>query len=156
MKLVFVRHGPKIVDDTLEDADRPLDPSASELVGKLADALKRRSLTPRFIVSSRYRHALDTAALLRGPRTRRIIPVTALEPRTPECAFTMSTVIAEAMDAGVDLLRDCDVLMLVGHETRLSQLAARFLAEPTTLEQLSALESLVLDWHAVLEERIAP
>ena len=155
MKLVFVRHGQKVHDNTLDDAKLPLDPAATEQARNLASALAARGLTPRIIVSSQYRHALDTAELLRGARTRRVIPVTALTPHTPEPAFTMSTIITEAMEAGVDLLRDCDVLMLVGHETRLSQLATRLLATSTKLEQLSALEALVVDWHGTLEDRIA-
>lgn len=155
MKLICVRHGRKMKDDTLDDSKLPLDPTATEQAANLARALAARGLTPRIIASSRYQHALDTAELLRGPRTRRVIPVTALTPHTPELAFTMSTIIAEAMEAGVDLLRDCDVLMLVGHETRLSQLTTRLMETSTELEQLSELEAFVIDWHGTLIDRIA-
>lgn len=154
MKLVFVRHGQKANDDTLDDAKLPLDPTAIKQARHLSRALATRELTPRFIVSSLYQHALDTAKLLSGPRTRLVIPVTALTPHTPDPSFTMSTIITEAMEADVDLLQDCDVLMLVGHETRLSQLATRFLATSAKLEQLLPLEALIVDWHGTYVDRI--
>lgn len=157
MRLVFVRHGRKVVNESLEDEELLLATEATKEVHALARALAARDLTPRVIVSSRYRHALDTSELLRGTRTRHLIPVTALTPHTPDSHFTMSTIVSEAVVAGVDLFRDCDVLMLVGHETRLSQLAATCAGLPREgVPELSGLEALVLEWRGTILERFDP
>ena len=153
MKLIFVRHGPKLHDDTQDDAELPLAPSAYDRVERLAAALELGGLLPRVIVSSRYRHAHQTAERLRRKGPREVLPVTALTPHTPEVQFTMTTILSEAMQAGFDLLRDCDVLMLVGHKPRLTQLAEQLLGEEPAA--LSALEALVVDWHGTLQTRIA-
>jgi phosphohistidine phosphatase SixA len=144
MRLIFVRHGPKQRLDGVADSELPLDPSATGSVLQLRTALEERQLLPRFIMTSRYRHAVETAELLRAGRTRSVVPVTALTPHTKEEAFTMATIVMEAWSAGIDLFDAGDVLMFVGHETRLSQLAGRCSRQAFT-SQLAPLEALVIE-----------
>jgi phosphohistidine phosphatase SixA len=147
MRIIFVRHGPKEVGDETPDAEAPLAATAPAMAQRLSAALEERQLVPRYILSSRYRHALETAELLRGKRTRKVIPVTALTPCSAEKDFSMATIVADAWAAEVVLFEHCDVLMLVGHESRLSQLAGRLLQQPA-LERLAPLEALVVELNA--------
>jgi phosphohistidine phosphatase SixA len=82
MQLVFVRHGPKERSKSAADADQPLTSTATALGDRLRAALEARELVPRYILTSRYRHARETAELLRAKRTRAVIEVTALTPHT--------------------------------------------------------------------------
>lgn len=131
----------------MPDSEVPLAATAPAMAHRLTAALERRRLVPRYILSSRYRHALETAELLRGKRTRAVIPVTALTPHSAEKDFSMATIVGEAWAAEVDLFDHCDVLMLVGHESRLSQLANRLLQQPT-VGTLAPLEALVVELNA--------
>jgi phosphohistidine phosphatase SixA len=154
MYLVFVRHWPKATIDGVLDHDLGLADTAGPAAMLLNAALRRSGILPRFIVSSRHRHALETAELLRVKKTRAVIPVTALTPYTPEEDFSFATIVNEAWTLGVDLLEQCDVLMLVGHETRLSQLANRFLRRPQ-MSQLAPLEALVVKVEITEHSRLS-
>lgn len=154
MHFIFVRHGPKEQLDGVADADLALAATAAESAHRLKMALAERQLVPHVIVSSRYRHALETAQLLRGERTRAVIPVTALTPHTAEKDFSMATIVSEALAAGVDLF-DWDVIMLVGHETRLSQLT-RLVAKQASMPELAPLEARIVELQSAEVARFKP
>jgi hypothetical protein len=93
--------------------------------------LEARGLRPRFILTSAWQHARDTAELLQVPITRAVVNVEGLTPKTPESRLSLPDMLTEAAPHGV-FFEGCDVLMLVGHEPRLSLLAGRLTGDTSS------------------------
>jgi phosphohistidine phosphatase SixA len=122
MKVIFVRHARKAeAQDHIEDAERSI--AASEVVraGRLRDRLIDEELQPHFILTSRYRHARETAELLRCPLTRAVVEVSGLTPHTDPGMFSLAAILHEASASNV-AWKPSQVLVCVGHEERLSNL----------------------------------
>jgi phosphohistidine phosphatase SixA len=144
MKLTLVRHARKQQSDgQLAEESRPIDGTEVSRAEALRESLRSQGLDPRYILTSSYLHARQTAELLRCPRTRQIIPITGLTPHTEERAFSLAAMLYEASAHSVEWTED-EVLLLVGHEGRLSNLAQR-LTGTTRPRQLNHLEGLTLE-----------
>jgi phosphohistidine phosphatase SixA len=151
MNLVLVKHGRKKAVKGRTEARWPLDPAEYRRVARLQEALERRGLKARFILTSRYLHAKDTASRLAVALTRQIVSVRGLTPRTDERHFTLANMLDEAAAKGV-VWEGCDTLMLVGHEPRLSTLAGRLVS--AYVEPLKHLEALVVNLKFDLGDRL--
>jgi phosphohistidine phosphatase SixA len=143
MKLILLKHGRRDPAHAhLADAEQGLDPRELHRVEAVRGWLDAEAIAPRRILTSRHRHAVDTAHAVRCARTRTVVEVSGLTPGTAEAAFSLEAILLEGAAAGLSWPDD-DVIMLVGHETRLSQLAARLLAQPRG-RYLHHLEALVI------------
>jgi phosphohistidine phosphatase SixA len=152
MQLVFVRHGER-ERCGIDEIRQPLTAAAVQKAAALREALAERSIKPRYILTSRYEHARQTAECLRVDRTRAIVEVTGLTPGTDEALFSLPSIFHEASREGIGWEHD-GVVMLVGHEERLSNLVRTLSGEP--LERcLHHLEAFVVNVTATIQ-RIAP
>src|SRR5438552_4884974 len=124
MIIVLLRHGRKQGSE-LPDEDRPLDAAEYGRADRVRERLAAADLAPRYILTSRYRHAVETAERVRCKRTRAIIPVTGLTPHTDEAMFSLPAMLHES---GV-VWRPDERILLVGHELRLSNLAQALTGE---------------------------
>lgn len=118
-------------------------------------------MRPDAYLTSRWRHARDTAIILRGrdPDTT-LVDVIGLTPKTAERRFTWRGILDEAVAQGVTIT-DASTLAFVGHEPRLRQLCARVTRMDIT--EIARLEVVVvhamslkalLGRHAQVERRI--
>lgn len=161
MRVLLIRHGRWAWQPATNEADFPLAPEAKSLVQTVRRAIRREGLKPDAYLSSRWRHAKDTAIILKGrDPAPALVDVTGLTPKTAESRFSWRGILNEAVDQGVRIT-DASTLALVGHEPRLRQLCSLVarvdVAEIERLEvvvvQASSLAAL-LGRHAQIERRI--
>jgi phosphohistidine phosphatase SixA len=144
MKLILLKHGRRNpADRDLDDPAQGVDPAELPRIAAVREWLLVERLAPRQILTSHHRHARETAEVVRCPRTRSIVAVTGLTPGTDEQQFSLEAILVEAAQKGVSWAH-AEILMLVGHETRLSQLAECLTGVPRP-RLLHHLESMVID-----------
>ena len=127
---IFIRHGHTTLSGKTDLLNRPgldeqrdaaLLESEREPAARLRAVLIRRHLEPRYVLCSSWRHARDTARLVAG-EVAAIAEAVALTPHTPDSAFSLESLRDSGAEAGIDWA-SVPCVALVGHETRLSQLA---------------------------------
>ena len=163
MRVLLVRHGEWKWAPGRNEDEFPLSPEGRARARRVRAALRRANLRPDAYLSSRWRHAKDTAQILRGRDARvDVVGVTGLTPKTAESRFTWRGIINEAVSQGVGIT-DRSILALVGHEPRLRQLCDRVtgvdLTEIARLEVVvvhaTSLQAL-LRKRATVERRLLP
>jgi len=153
LRLVLIRHGEKKYVPAPEN-QWPLDSSAHAAVAALSFRLGERQLRPDLILSSRWRHAVDTAKILASLADVPMIEVTGLTPKTDERCFTPRAIFREVRTTGIPI-GDVRTVAAVGHHARVSNLAGLLCGGPP-LRELARLEGAVLfaeSLHALLRRR---
>jgi len=151
LTIILVRHGEREMGRS--DRDQPLTECAKTQAERLGRRLFSLCETPGHVFTSSFKHARETAeCILKGAGLNAAV--------IQECAAL--TPVRAARDEGhwaedqlyVDLKKAIDagrsVILLVGHETRLSQLILRFTGERR--RALGALEAACIqakDWQAL-------
>ena len=161
MRVLLIRHGPWAWQPATNEADFPLAPQTKALARTVRRAIRRAGLRPDAYLTSRWRHARDTAIILRGrDADPALVDVIGLTPKTAERRFTWRGILDEAVAQGVHIT-DASTLAFVGHEPRLRQLCTRVarvdVAEIERLEVVvvhaTSLKAL-LGRHAQVERHI--
>jgi phosphohistidine phosphatase SixA len=127
VKILLIRHGSR--EHSGEDADAALAASGRKQMHQVADLLKRLELLPSIYLSSHFRHAGESASLLakevsttsKGP-VPAILSLCSLTPHSP------TSLLEEIIDESQAMhfkWQATDVIVVVGHEPRLSQLLTR-------------------------------
>jgi phosphohistidine phosphatase SixA len=128
VRFVLVRHADRHWG--ANDEETLLTEAGREQVRNLADSFVRLGVIPGIYLTSRFKHAQETATILAerisGIPSPRICPVCTLTPHSP--GFSLEVLLDEA-DAMQADLSGKNVIVLVGHEPRLSQLLARVMAK---------------------------
>jgi len=137
----LIRHGEKTWVPAPEN-EWPLDRSARAVVAALSSTLAQRHLKPDLILSSHWRHAVETAEILAGLAAVPSIKVTGLTPRTDERCFTPRAIFREVRATGLPI-GDVHTVAAVGHHARVSNLAGLLCGSPP-LRELARLEGAVL------------
>ena len=125
MRVLLIRHGPWAWQPATSEANFPLAPHSEALARTVRRAIRRTGLRPDAYLTSRWRHARDTAIILMGrDGDPALVDVIGLTPKTAEGRFTWRGILDEAVAQGVHVT-DASTLAFVGHEPRLRQLCAR-------------------------------
>jgi phosphohistidine phosphatase SixA len=142
LRLILLRHGEKAYAPGPE-SERPLSTAAEGATATLAHKLLREHLAPDVILSSRWRHAMQTAEIIGGICGAPVIPATGLTPFTDEDAFTPRAIFREARASRV-VPADLRSVLLVGHHDRVSTLAGT-LCRIEPLREYERLEGAILE-----------
>ncbi len=136
MILAIVRHGKAEQDSpTGLDQDRALRPRGSRQADFLAACFADRDVSPRLILASRYKRAIDTATVIRAAVDRPLKLETSLE-------------IGHGIEAALDLIRAHkpeSPLMLVGHNNQLEDLVNHLLGPDADFGPLRTGEAAVVE-----------
>lgn len=145
VRVVFIRHGDKQRLEQTDERDWPLSENGTVRVRGVAETLSRVDLLPHIYLTSRWEHARQTAEILateRGPEhLSRVVRVGALTPKTEEEKFSITGLLEEASNEGIDL-EESQIVALVGHEPRLSMLITQMTAK--RVRPLDRLEAVVI------------
>jgi phosphohistidine phosphatase SixA len=142
LRVIFVRHGEKQYVSDHESA-WPLTDAARGLTLDLRSRLVREGLGPDLLLTSRWRHAVETAEILAGSSASTLIlGVTGLTPKTDDAFFTRGAILREIRASGLPL-EGAHTVAVVGHHPRLEDLAATLIGGPL-LPPLERLEAVVL------------
>lgn len=145
MRVVVIRHGEKGELPGKDEKDWPLSEDGTVRVGGVVETLLRVDLLPRIYLTSRWEHARQTAEILAAGRASelpfRVVGVDVLTPKTEEEKFSVSGLLEEATNQGVDL-EESEIVALVGHEPRLSMLITRMTGK--RIRPLDRLEAVVI------------
>jgi phosphohistidine phosphatase SixA len=137
--------------------------SPPDVSAKLGERLNNKeALRPDVYLTSTYRHAVETAEILRdADAATAIIEVPGLTPDTSTAQrFSLAAIREDAVKVGANF-NQVTTVALVGHEDRLSNLAGMLTG--TGVARLDRLEALVLEaesidaaiaGHAVVTKRI--
>jgi phosphohistidine phosphatase SixA len=118
MDVVLVRHGVQG-----RSGGRPLSPHGAHQVSSLAAALQRRKVRATHFLTSESPHAFHTAEVLRERLASASTPMVALAALTPKGGSeSLDRLVAELDECALDLSA-ASVIVVVGHEGRLSNLA---------------------------------
>jgi phosphohistidine phosphatase SixA len=126
IRVVFVRHGRKVPIEGRPDHDAPLAPGEADRLAHIADRLDAESARPEVWWASHFDHCWQTASCL----NRSVHPVYRLCGLTPYSAddgFRTDRLLQEANNLGAPM-NSVTQLGIVGHESRLSQLATAMIA----------------------------
>jgi len=147
MHVLLVRHGEWKWRRGRDEGDYPLSPKGRALASTVRRVLIREDLKPDAYLTTCWRHAQDTAKVLRGRDTRAaMVDVVGLTPKTAESQFTWRGILKEARSQGVTIT-DATTLAFVGHEPRLRQLCERVTG--VDLIEIARLEVIVLEAKSV-------
>ncbi|GAC1392261.1 MAG: hypothetical protein NVS4B11_19760 [Ktedonobacteraceae bacterium] len=144
--IILVRHGERDRSHSPEK-DAPLTQQGKAMVDCLKDLLARQNLGPEIYLTSKYKHAKQTAERLSDGRPNAVYPIDALTPHsrtktngdiTWENIF--ETIIAEAKQAGIELSQQT-IVAIVGHVPRLDWILER-LTSSTTEPSLNRAEAI--------------
>ena len=141
LRLVLARHGEKSYAPLPESA-LPLSAAAEKSAAALARKLSDEDLNPDLILSSRWRHAMQTAEIVAGCCGAPVAPVTGLTPFTDEKHFNPHAIYCEVRGSGIPL-GAVRTVVLIGHHDRVSKLAGQLCRVPP-LRELDRLEGAVL------------
>lgn len=123
MKVYLIRHAERDKDASLSDDDQPLSFQGERQAEALASKLKVEEV-PTLYLTSRYRHAQQTAKLLRDSICPQA-PLISLDVTTPHLktnAFNFAELLAEAKHKRQDLSAH-QIVAIVLHHPRQTQLA---------------------------------
>jgi phosphohistidine phosphatase SixA len=123
MKVYLIRHAERDRNASLPDEDQPLSLEGEQQAEALAGKLKIEGI-PTLFLTSRYRHAQQTAEILRKfiyPEAP-LISLDVLTPRLKAGTFNPAEVIAESKHAGQELSAH-QIVAIVLHHPRQTQLA---------------------------------
>jgi phosphohistidine phosphatase SixA len=158
VNVILIRHGEREKKKDILDKHAPLTPEGEQSTGKIAEFLSELKLESIFILTSRWKHAQQTADLLAnrlGIPLPMIVKVNALTPEKKyECSI--EAVIKEAqIDSLIEHAKNrtynC-VIIFVGHEPRLTQLATMMTS--MRFPPLDRLECLCIDADNLLQLRL--
>jgi phosphohistidine phosphatase SixA len=140
MQVILIRHAERL--KTQPDKCAELSDCGRRRTRRLAAHLRKLNVVPTHYFSSRWEHAKQTAAILAADHSpavpRPVIEVDALTPEPPEDKFSLENIEEHARANNVSLAA-LDTVAFVGHESRLSQLVARFTGRRVRpLDQLDA------------------
>lgn len=141
VRVVLIRHGEKKYAPAPE-SQWPLEDNAHEAVAALSSKLAEKRLKPDLILSSRWRHAVQTAEILARREAVPMIGVTGLTPKTDERSFTPRAIFREVRASGIPI-GNVRTVAAVGHHARVSILAGLLCGRPP-LRELERLEGAVL------------
>ena len=158
VSVILIRHGEREKKKDIPDKHAPLTPEGEQSAGKIAKFLSELKLESIFILTSRWKHAQQTADLLAnglGIPLPMIVNVDALTPEKKyECSIEavvkqaqIESLIGYAKDS-----TDNSVLVFVGHEPRLTQLATMMTSR--RFPPLDRLECLCIDAENLLQLRL--
>lgn len=128
---IFIRHGRTALSGKTDLLNKPTleeQSDASMLETERGIAIRLRAmligqnLEPQYVLCSSWRHAHETATLIAGESVP-IVEVVALTPHTPDSEFSLENLRETGAKAGIDW-KSVRCVGVVGHEPRLSQLAA--------------------------------
>jgi phosphohistidine phosphatase SixA len=118
MDFILIRHGAR----EPHQEDGPLTRHGIYQVKALTDALRLRGSTPDLVITSRRKHAQETAATVRKELAPAVRPPVVLDALTPGGGpGGVPELVQGAAKAGVDL-SSCQSVLVIGHEGRLSDL----------------------------------
>jgi phosphohistidine phosphatase SixA len=124
MQIIFVRHGTRERTPGVLDRDQPLSSEGTEQVDGLRRFLGSIGIQPTRCLSSAYSHARQTAErLLGGPMPDRQALGQALNVLTPK--DSSDGIEAFVQEAHAEEFLSNDIILVVGHEPRLSRLLAK-------------------------------
>lgn len=148
-RAILVRHGEKQTGEGDDKAS--LSSKGVQQARRVGEFLKSLSLGAELILTSRFAHARETAEeLARNLGVTRIIEAAPLTPNT-KSDFSIEALVAEAADKGCPL-PDHGVILLVGHEPRLTQVSTMMTSQ--RFPPLDRLEFLCIEAQDLRELRL--
>ena len=142
VQVVVVRHGEKQYSPSHE-RDWGLTLEARQDAVRLREVLANADAKPDLVITSKWRHAVETAKMMAGESPAcPVIEVAGLTPYTADTFFTWSSILQEVRDAPVTLSR-VRTVVLVAHHDRTVQIARALTGLPA-VEEILKLEALVL------------
>lgn len=143
VRIAVVRHGEKQYTSGFHERDWGLRPDAREDAGRLRAALVSTHGAPDVVLTSKWRHAVETAAALAGtPPVCRVVELVGLTPFTADAFFTPPSILGEVRAAGI-ALAGIHLMIVVAHHNRTMQIAAA-LSGVTGMPEIQKLEAVVL------------
>src|SRR5438876_701981 len=126
VRIILMRHGTKDRTSNLRNEHMPLSQEGKLETERQANLLDKVDIRPEMYLTSYFQHAEDTGKLLADRLgsgiTARITKLCSLTPHSP--TETFEEIVAEARSVNLDL-ETAKVILLIGHEPRLSRLLIR-------------------------------